>query len=166
MPTVYVDLRGLDTAWTKACRKAIADLNTEFKQNGVKVVLTTKGPQAFSINVITDPAIQGSALHGRTSNEADQGGMLRATTRLPVKVTINSPSGVRDSGIGVLSFIAAHEFVHALGHVPHNTLLMTQTLYFALGDTPAGDKLTADSVKMPPIRLSSESLDMLKGIWT
>lgn len=166
MATVYVDLRALEGNWNKACRNAIADLNTLFKHSGINVILTTKGPQAFSITVITDPTIQGAALHGRTTNEADAAGMLHATTRLMVKVTINTPSGIRDAGIGVLAFIAAHEFVHALGHAPHNTLLMTQTLNFDSGSTPAQDKLTADSVKMPPLRLSDESVEMLKSIWT
>jgi hypothetical protein len=46
MATVYVDLGGLDSKWTKACQKAITDLNTLFGRDSIKVVLTTKGPQA------------------------------------------------------------------------------------------------------------------------
>jgi hypothetical protein len=62
--------------------------------------------------------------------------------------------------------IAAHEFVHALGHAPHNSHLMAQTLNKVLGDRAAGDKLKAGAVAMPPLQLSDESVAMLKGIWS
>jgi hypothetical protein len=62
--------------------------------------------------------------------------------------------------------IAAHEFVHALGHEPHNSHLMTQTFNKVMGDRAAGDKLQAGAVAMPPLQLSDESVDMLKGIWS
>ena len=92
MATVYLDLRGLDSKWTNACRKAETELNTIFKHNGIGVVLTTKGPQTLTITVITDPGIQGTALHGRTSAETDASGrMVRSTIRLPVNVTISTP---------------------------------------------------------------------------
>ena len=166
MATVYVDLGGLDSKWTKACQKAITDLNTLFGRNSIKVALTTKGPQALAITVMTDPSIQGTALHGRTSAETDASGrMLRATVRLPVNVTINTPGGVRDAGVGILEVIAAHEFVHALGHAPHNSLLMTQTVYKEPGDNAGGDILRAGSVRMPPLLLSAESINILTTGW-
>jgi hypothetical protein len=166
MATVYVDLGGLDSKWTKACQKAITDLNTLFGRDGIKVVLTTKGPQALAITVQTDPSIQGTALHGRTSAETDPSGrMLRSTVRLPVNVTINTPGGIRDAGVGILEVIAAHEFVHALGHAPHNSLLMTQTVYKEPGDNAGGDALRAGSVRMPPLLISPESVDILTAVW-
>lgn len=166
MATVYVNLSGLDTAWSRACQKAVGDLNSLFKSNGINVVLTTKGPQALTITVRTDPGIQGTALHGRTSAETDGSGrMLRSEVRLPVNVTINTPNGIRNAGSGFLEVIAAHEFVHALGHAPHNTLLMTQTMNKNPGDTAAGDRVMAGSVSMPPLRLSSESVDLLTSTW-
>jgi hypothetical protein len=166
MATVYVDLAGLDSKWTKACQKAITDLNILFGRNKIKVVLTTKGPQTLAITVQTDPSIQGTALHGRTSAETDPSGrMLRSTVRLPVSVTINTPGGVRDAGTGILEVIAAHEFVHALGHAPHNSLLMTQTVYKEPGDSAGGDILRAGSVRMPPLLISPESIDILTTAW-
>jgi hypothetical protein len=166
MATVFVDLQGLDSKWTNACRKAETELNTLFKRNGINVVLTLKGPQALSITVITDPSIQGTAVHGRTSAETDASGrMLRSTVRLPVNVSISTPGGIRDAGMGPFEVIAAHEFVHALGHEPHNSMLMTRTWNKEPGDNAAGDILRGTGVKMPPIMLSPESISILQGIW-
>jgi hypothetical protein len=92
--------------------------------------------------------------------------MLRAEVRLPVKVTINTPRGVRDAGPGILEVIAGHEFVHALGHSDHNSQLMAQTMYKDMGDNAVGDKLKAGSVRMPPLTLSSDSISVLKEIWS
>jgi hypothetical protein len=166
MATVFVDLRDLDSKWSNACRKAETELNALFKHNGIGVVLTTKGPQTLTITVITDPGIQGTAVHGRTSAETDSSGrMVRSTIRLPVNVTISTPGGIRDAGMGPFEVIAAHEFVHALGHEPHNSLLMTQTWNKEPGDTAAGDILRGNGAKMPPLKLSPESISILQGIW-
>ncbi len=143
----------------------MTDLNALFRRKGVTVTLAVNGAGP-TISVRTDPSIAGTAVHGRTSAETDGAGkLLRADVRLPVKLTINSPKGIRDAGIGMAEVIAAHEFVHALGHEPHNTHLMAQTLNKVLGDRAAGDKLQASAVAMPPLQLSDESIDMLKGIW-
>jgi hypothetical protein len=37
MTTVYVKLTGLASNWTKACQRAVSDLNSQFKRNGIKV---------------------------------------------------------------------------------------------------------------------------------
>jgi hypothetical protein len=167
MPTMYVNLSGLDSSWTKPCQQAVTDLNGLFKRNGIDVVLTTRGGQGLPITVKTDPSIQGDAVHGRTSAEVDGSGkMVRAEVRLPVKVTINSPGGVRPAGTGVLAVIAGHEFVHALGHSGHNSHLMSQTFYKAVGDSAGGDKLKAGSASLPPLTLSPESISELQGIWS
>ena len=109
---------------------------------------------------------RGHRVHGRTSAETDGSGrLLRADVRLPVKLTINTPKGEREAGTGMAEVVAAHEFVHALGHAPHNSHLMAQTLHKVMGDRAAGDKLKAGSDTMPPLQLSDESVEMLKGIW-
>jgi hypothetical protein len=156
----------IGTLWTSACRQAVHDLNTLFRHKGVAVTLALNGAGP-RISVRTDPGIAGTAVHGRTSAETDGAGkLIRADVRLPVKLTINSPRGIRDAGAGMAEVIAAHELVHALGHEPHNTHLMAQTLQKVLGDRAAGDKLQAGSVAMPPLQLSDESIEMLKGIWS
>jgi hypothetical protein len=91
--------------------------------------------------------------------------MIGAKVRLPVKVTINSPKGIRDAGPGLHEVIAAHELIHAIGHGSHNTHLMGQTLNKELGDNPAGDKVRSGTVKMPPLKLSRESINLLTKIW-
>lgn len=166
MTSVSVKLGSVGTYWTTACKQAVSDLNSLFRRKGIGVTLAVDGAGP-TISVRTDPAIAGTAVHGRTSAETDGAGkLLRADVRLPVKLTINTPKGMRDAGAGMAEVIAAHEFVHALGHEPHNSHLMTQTFNKVMGDRAAGDKLQAGAVAMPPLQLSDESVDMLKGIWS
>jgi hypothetical protein len=165
MAAVGVKLGDIGSHWTAACKQAVSDLNSLFRRKGIGVTLAINGAGP-TITVRTDPAILGTAVHGRTSAETDDAGrLLRAEVRLPVKVTINTPSGVRNAGTGFAEVIAAHEFVHALGHEPHNSHLMAQTFSKLAGDSAAGDKLTAGSVSLPPLQLSAESVDQLKAIW-
>ena len=166
MTSVSVQLINIGTPWTRACQKAATILNDLFRRNGVGVTLAVGRSATPSITVKTDPSIQGNAVHGRTSAEStDSGRLLRAVVGLPLKVTINTPQGVRDAGPGILEVIAAHEFVHALGHSAHNSALMGQTMYKELGDTAAGDALRSGGVKMPPLTLAAESIAQLKTIW-
>lgn len=166
MAAVNVKLGDIGSHWATACKQAVSDLNLLFKRKGIGVVLALNGAGP-TITVTTDPRILGTAVHGQTSAETNEvGTLLRAEVRLPVKLTINTPKGMRDAGTGLAEVIAAHEFVHALGHAPHNSHLMAQTLYKVLGDRAADDKLKAGAVSMPPLQLSDESVAMLKGIWS
>jgi hypothetical protein len=163
---VNVKLGDVGSHWTTACKQAVSDLNSLFRRKGIEVALALNGAGPI-ITVKTDPGILGTAVHGQTSAETNGAGqLLRAEVRLPVKLTINTPTGIRDAGAGMAEVIAAHEFVHALGHAPHNSHLMAQTLNKVLGDRAAGDKLKAGAVAMPPLQLSDESVAMLKGIWS
>ena len=165
MAAVNVRLGHIGAHWTTACKQAVSDLNLLFRRKGIGIALALNG-QGPTIAVRTDPGIAGTAVHGNTSAETDDAGrLLRAEVRLPVKLTINTPSGMREAGVGMAEVVAAHEFVHALGHAPHTSHLMAQTLYKVLGDRPAGDKLKAGAVVMPPLELSDESVEMLKGVW-
>ena len=164
--TVSVKLGALDSHWKNACQAAIKDLNALFRQKGLNVALSTSPASGPTISVRTDPAIAGTAVHGQTSAATTAAGALvQAEVRLPVKVVINTPQGIRDAGPGVLEVIAAHEFVHALGHAPHNSHLMGQTMTKMLGNTAAGDKLQAAGVSMPPLQLSPQSIQELKALW-
>jgi len=66
---------------------------------------------------------------------------------------------------GRYEVVAAHELVHSLGHAGHNSHLMAQTFQKVMGDTPAGDRLQANTVILPPLRLSDDSVSLLRGIW-
>jgi hypothetical protein len=165
MNKMYVNLSGIGATWMKPCQNAVTHLNALFKSNQIDVMLVL-GSTAPLITVRTDPSIQGTAVHGNTTAETSGShGVLRALVRLPSNVTINTPQGIRGAGAGVLEVIAAHEFVHALGHAPHNSHLMGQTVYKEAGDKPAGDKLKLAGVWMPPLSLSGDSIDILKSIW-
>ncbi len=156
MVAVNVKLGHIGSYWTPACRQAVSGLNALFRRKGIEVALALDGAGP-TISVRTDPGIAGTAVHGQTSAETnDAGRLLRAEVRLPVKLTINTPKGIRDAGTGMAEVVAAHEFVHALGHAPHNSHLMAQTLYKVLGDRAADDKLKAGAVVMPPLQLSDE----------
>jgi len=166
MTAINVKLGNIGSFWTSACKQAVHDLNLVFKKKGVAVTLAVNGAGP-TISVQTDATIGALLVHGKTSAETDGSGKLvRADVRLPAKLSINSPNGVRDAGAGVAEVIAAHEFVHALGHAPHNSQLMTRTWTKVAGDRAAGDKLQAGSAAMPPLQLADESVDMLKGIWS
>jgi hypothetical protein len=164
MASVGVKLGDIGSQWTTACKQAVHDLNLLFrrKQIGVSLAIDGAGP---TITVKTDPSILGTLVHGKTSAETNDGKLVRADVRLPVKLSINTPKGVRDAGTGYAEVIAAHEFVHALGHEPHNSHLMAQTFSKLPGDRPAGDKLTAGGVSLPPLDLSDDSVAQLKSIW-
>ncbi len=165
--TVHVNVSAGPSKWTKACQDAVTHLNVLFNRSHINVALSMSGGSGLTIAVITDPSIQGSAVHGRTSSEfSDSGKMLRAQVRLPATVTINTPTGIRDAGPGILEVIAAHEFVHALGHNTHNSLLMAQTMSKVMGDSAAQDKLKAGTVEMPPLKLSAATITALQTIWT
>jgi hypothetical protein len=165
MASVGVKLGDIGSHWTTACKQAVHDLNLLFRRKGIEVTLAINGAGPI-IAVKTDPAILGTLVHGKTSAETnDAGKLLRAEVRLPVKLTINTPNGVRDAGTGYAEVIAAHEFVHALGHAPHNSHLMAQTFSKSPGDRAAGDKLTAGGVSLPPLDLSTDSVDQLKSLW-
>lgn len=166
VPTVNVKLGNLGPAWKQACTQAVADLNTLFKRKGVEVSLALSGGRGPTISIETDPAILGTAVHGNTSAETTESGkLLGATIRLPVKVIINTPRGVRDAGPGILEVIVAHEFVHALGQAEHNSHLMAQTMTKLAGDRAKGDKLQAGAVQLPPLQLAEDSIDLLKSLW-
>lgn len=165
MTAIAVKLGTIGPHWTAACRQAVTDLNLLFRRKGIAVTLALNG-HGPEISVGTDPGILGSLVHGRTSAETDGSGRLvKAEVRLPVKLTINTPRGEREAGPGMHEVVAAHEFVHALGHAPHNSHLMAQTLHKVMGDRSAGDKLRAGSDSMPPLQLSDETVELLKGIW-
>lgn len=166
MAAVNVKLGDVGAHWTTACKQAVKDLNALFRRKGIDVTLALNGAGP-TIAVRTDPGIIGTAVHGKTSAETDGAGkLLRAEVRLPVKLTISTPKGIRDAGTGVAEVIAAHEFVHALGHAPHNSHLMTQTWHKQAGDRAADDKLKAGALAMPPLELGDESVEMLKEIWS
>ena len=167
MTTVSVQLLNIGSNWTRPCQKAVTALNDLFRRHHVNVTLAIGSAAGPAITVRLDPGIQGTAVHGRTTAEStDSGRLLRADVRLPVKVTINTPRGMRDAGPGILEVIAGHEFVHALGHSSHNSHLMGQTMYKDLGDNAAGDKLKSGGITMPPLALSPQSVTDLKTIWS
>lgn len=165
MVAVNVKLDGVGNHWAAACKDAVKDLNALFKRKGINVSLALNGAGP-TITVKTDPSIIGTAVHGKTQAELDgRGRMLRAEVRLPVKLTIHTPNGDREAGVGMAEVIAAHEIVHALGHTPHTSLLMAQTMYKVMGNRAAGDKLKAGAVAMPPLQLADDSVEILKEIW-
>lgn len=165
MATVKVTLDKLDANWTTACKNAVKDLNTLFSRRGLAVTLSLTGAGPV-ITVRTDPKITGSALHGEATTERTTAGrLMRSEVRLPSKIQINTPSGLRPAGPGIYLVVAAHELVHALGHDSHNSHLMGQVMQKVMGNSAAGDKLQVGAVIMPPIQLADDSVKELKAVW-
>ncbi len=166
MSNVYVNLTGLQNPWKSACQDSIKELNALFKKKGIKVTLIVDATKKPSITVKTDASIGSNAVHGKTSARTTGSGSLTgADVRLPPKITINTPSGIREAGAGMFEVIAAHEFVHALGDVKHSSHLMAQTMYKQMGSKPSGDKLKAGTILLPPLQLSPTSVTTLKATW-
>lgn len=166
MATVKVTFDSqLGATWTHAFKQAITRLNTLFNHGTVGVTLTLTGAGPV-ITVATDASIGSTALHGQASTSTDGAGrLLKSEVRLPVRIQINTPSGLRGAGPGIYEVVAAHELVHSLGHSAHTTHLMSQTFQKVMGNSPSGDRLQAGSGMLPPIQLSDDSLGVLKGIW-
>jgi hypothetical protein len=162
---VSVKLIGLPSDWSGACRAAITALNGIFRTKRVNVVLQAEGRTGPIISVRVDPTIQGTAVHGQTHAEFNNDILTKADVRLPQKILINTPAGMRNAGRGVFQVIAAHEFVHALGQEHHNSHLMAQTMQKDVGDSPGQDKLRAGATSLPPISLSDDSIALLRSIW-
>jgi hypothetical protein len=167
MRRVSVKIKGLPAEWASACRHAVADLNTQFKKKHINVVLEAEGVTGPVVSIRIDPSIAGTAVHGKTLAEFDgaSGLLLNAEVRLPVEVLMSTPARLRNAGAGVLEVIAGHEFVHALGHEPHNTHLMSQTMYKEAGDRPAQDRLRGGTLYLPPLALSDDSIALLQSVW-
>jgi predicted Zn-dependent protease len=161
---VTLDAR-LGATWTQAFRQAVTQLNTLFNRKGITVTLTLTGAGPV-ITVRTDPGIGTTAVHGEATTERTTAGRLvRSEVRLPVRIQINTPRGLRPAGPGIYLVVAAHELVHSLGHDSHNTHLMAQVFQKVMGNSPAGDRMQAGSVLLPPLQLSDDSVQELKDIW-
>jgi predicted Zn-dependent protease len=166
MANVKVTLDGqIGATWTTAFSQAVTQLNTLFDQKGIAVTLSMTGSGPV-ISARTDPSIGITAVHGTARTERTSSGRLvRSDVKLPPQIQINTPNGLRPAGPGIYLVVAAHELVHSLGHDGHNSHLMAQVFQKVLGDSPDGDKIQAGSVSLPPLRLSNDSVQILKGIW-
>lgn len=166
MTAVHVNLGNVGPKWPAACSTAVAHLNQLFRQNSINLSLSLGGKVGPGITVRTDPSIQGTALHGHNQTQANSSGqLLSSVVLLPVKVSINTPWGMREAGPGVLEVIVAHEFVHALGQVQHSSHLMSRTWTPVPGNSPAGDVLQGGGIKMPPLALAPDTVKLLQSIW-
>jgi hypothetical protein len=166
MAAINIKLGKIGASWKQACSLAVADLNALFKRKGIDISLSVSGGRGPTILIETDPSILGTTVHGETTAETTGSGkLLGARVRLPEKVIILTPRGVRDAGPGILEVVVAHELVHALGQVKHNSHLMARTMTKLVGDRSKGDRLQAGAVKLPPLQLAEASIDKLKSIW-
>ncbi len=112
----------------------------------------------------------GKKMHGRTPQLSREDKIEKAFVFLPKSPPINTPSGVRLAGPGVLKVIVFHELLHAVGlsnddHAPDDVFQANPQPY--PGDTPAEDGLMIGSTAkhMPPIILSQTTIRLVKGLW-
>ncbi|WP_293865080.1 hypothetical protein [uncultured Alsobacter sp.] len=140
-------------------------------------------------DVVSDVKLDPTALHGLTQTLSSAGIVQRAfifvpaTPMTPAQVRVApGPDGFknvpRPSGLGVLTFIAAHEMIHALGLTDNE-----HTVKGAFGDVftglpgliagafdkPADDRLRVRDdprVDMPPLAISKDTRDFVTQAWT
>ncbi len=142
MYTIRVNLDALTSDWKSPCLMAVKELNRIFSSESSPISLVTSATEGKvpTIDVKIDNSIDKHITHGKTSTTVDgRGKLVKAKVGLPkgVSISVSWPKiTVRAAGPGVRSVIAAHEFVHALMHAPHNTHLMTQTFKKDAGSNP------------------------------
>jgi hypothetical protein len=167
-------LRG--SQWAGVVEKAVAAVNDELSNKGIKVVikLTDKQSEAEA-TLDTTP---GSDLHGQSL--LDTGGsatIQKVTIKVPATPRVSKlDPKAREAGRGVRLYIVAHELIHTLGltNAAHsrddvftkNPGLLQKVLVI-------GGKMVADdmvrsydlSAVMPPVRLGAATLANLQKAW-
>ncbi|HLX45661.1 MAG TPA: hypothetical protein VKR43_19585 [Bryobacteraceae bacterium] len=135
-------------------------------------VQTASGPVSASYDGQTRSGqFDGGRLHGQTllfwrdpENVVEKGFIY-----LPSEPLVNTPSGQRPVGAGVMTVIAVHELLHACGldNDDHSTDLFQANPQVDYGDTPAADRvLIGRGPKgMPPLILDGATAKKVRDLW-
>jgi hypothetical protein len=182
-----IDASGLHGHWATAAAAAIRELNALFQSSGVNVslvtgqsavvtVAVTSGHYSFPVNGATQTGtLRTDILHGVTRSIDYQLGSNttrdHAYTFVPIHPKISPQSRTsREAGEPVMRVIVAHEFLHALGldkHDPSFNGLFSETWIPNEGRRPSDDTVSpfGRSEKLPPLRLSGDTVSRLKALW-
>lgn len=117
--------------------------------------------------------VDGVRLHGNTFAMAFEGeGTSKAFIYLPAQPQVNTPSGQRAVGTGVMKVIVFHEMLHACGlsNDEHSTDDVFNGYPSVTPDrSPARDRVTimvnGRYVHMPPIVMATGTINLIRGLW-
>jgi hypothetical protein len=189
--SVYAD-PSMGGIWSGVFRRALHDFNTLSSHHKLRVTLTeskTGGGADVTVAAASGVAsssyggdsmqdtFTGKELKGRTHQYAYKLGAAQAMEKafvfVPATPQISSPNGIRAAGADVLRVILVHELFHAAGL--QNGDHTNDDLFYgnpqpAVGDTPAGDRLSVSlggkQVKLPPLILSAVTAGKVRDLWT
>ena len=178
---------GLTGGWLSIVNDAIAEFNRLSQRHSLGVTIETVDDDA-SANIIIDTGngqvsftyegttyagnFDGRRMHGWTRLVNDGSSVVKAYVYLPSDPQINEPSsGQRAVGDEVKKVIAVHELVHAAGLT--NDDHQTSDLFQASPDvdiTVRGDRVRyqvrgGNYQYMPPMRLASETISLIRQNW-
>jgi len=188
---LYIYKSSLHQRWSRIYQQCIDEFNQLSTQHHLNVtfvnsnnsptagggadvwVRTANGAVSFSYGGASkNTHFNGNGLHGYTGQiKRRMGSRLRiekAYIFLPSNPQINTPNGVRNVGEGVMKVILVHELVHACGltnadHTPNG--LFNGYPFVDYGNTPEEDKVVVQGRRMPPLFLSSTTVNKIKTLW-
>jgi hypothetical protein len=162
--------------WAGIVDKAIAAVNTELKQNGIKVVIEKAASESQAdATVDTTPGIE---LHGQSF--LDTGGtsfIQKVTIKVPATPRVSQlDPQAREVGPGVRLYMLAHELIHTLGltnaaHSKDDVFTKKPSLLqkgLVLGGKGVAEDMVRSydlSAVMPPIQLRAATLTNLQKAW-
>ena len=136
-------------------------------------IATGNGGVSFSYSGTHTTTINGRALHGSTMLISRQGGSIeKAFMFLPGQPMINTPSGQRPTGLGIMKIIALHELIHGCGL--HNSDHSPNDVFNGFPSADPGRTAVQDRIQitvggqyqfMPPVIFSGATAAKISGLW-
>lgn len=184
-------LNSITGLWLTAIRDAISEFNTLSATHNLGVtytqsttapsdsggadisISTGNGSMSFSYSGTHTTTVNGRALQGSTLLISRQGGPVeKAFMFLPNQPVINTPSGQRPTGQGVMKVIALHELIHGCGL--HNADHTADDVFNGFPSTNPGRTAAQDRIQitvggqyrsMPPIIFSGTTAIKISRLW-
>lgn len=184
-------LNSITGAWLTAVQEAIREFNALSTAHKLGVtytqsesapsetgganmsIATGNGGVSFSYSGTHTATINGRALQGSMKLVSREGDPIeKAFMFLPSQPMINTPSGQRPTGLGVMKLIALHELIHGCGldnsdHTPNDVFNGNPSV--DPGHTAVQDRIQitvgGQRKYMPPVIFSGATAAKISGLW-
>jgi hypothetical protein len=184
--TIYIG--ALAGSWGHAFRQAMQEFNNLASAHKLGVTITepkNADKDAVNLTVQTANGPVSASYDGQTRSEQFDGGRIHGQTLLfwrdpgnvvekgfiylPDQPLVNTPSGQRPVGAGVMKVIGAHELLHACGldNGDHSTDLFQANPQVDYGNTAASDRILIGKGPkgMPPLVLDGATAKKIRDLW-